>query len=122
MICEETPDEEKDIDCPEEKTHCYVMKQKLKTSGDIITWNRSCCTPKDDAPDCPLNKPPHIDNEYYEVWRATCKNDRCNIMDPSLSEEDGGGSISVSGKNKGARTVSGLVGLVMIFVSLAFYI
>ena len=25
----------------------------------------------------------------------------------SLSEEDGGGSISVSGKNKGARTVSG---------------
>ena len=20
----------------------------------------SCCTPKDDAPDCPLNKPDHI--------------------------------------------------------------
>ena len=22
------------------------------------------------------------DNEYYEVWRKTCTDDRCNIMDP----------------------------------------
>ena len=25
------------------------------------------------------------DNEYYEVWRATCTKDRCNIMDPRYS-------------------------------------
>jgi len=113
--CEENSGNQSMIECPDEKTHCYVMVQNLKTSGNAIVWNRSCCTPKDDAADCPTNKPSHQDNEFYEIWRKTCSTDNCNTMDPRESSEEGGGTVIVRGKS----SASALLGsLMMVFGAL----
>merc|ERR1711872_57029 len=58
-------------ECRDEQHHCYVMVQKLKTSGDILVWNRNCCKARPGVSDCPTDKPSHEKTEYYEVWRKT---------------------------------------------------
>merc|ERR1712168_426266 len=108
MACEEpenaNPDDLNFIECPEEKDYCYVMVQNLKTSGNILVWNRSCCQKKDDANDCPANQPNHQENEFFEIWRKYCKEDDCNTNDPRETSDEGGGIVIVDGR-AGANSI-----------------
>merc|ERR1712168_373864 len=125
MACEDPenadPADLKFIRCPEDKDLCYVMVQNLKTSGNILNWNRSCCKKKNDASDCPANHPNHQENEFYEIWRKYCKDDECNTFDPRVSSDGGGGTVIVDGRAASNPIISPGYDLMILIVISAIY-
>eukprot|EP00091_Calanus_sinicus_P023119 TRINITY_DN7668_c0_g1_i1.p1 TRINITY_DN7668_c0_g1~~TRINITY_DN7668_c0_g1_i1.p1 ORF type:complete len:168 (-),score=42.91 TRINITY_DN7668_c0_g1_i1:47-550(-) len=90
--------------------YCYVLVTKQKQPVEAWQWNRGCCTPKAGSSICPLSEPSHVSNEVYEMWRARCDTNDCNLMDPRTSS--GGmdgfeGSLVVHGKRNGAAVTHG---------------
>merc|ERR1711962_291750 len=118
VACEINAENVTSTECEGDKDRCYVMVQKIKTAGDLLTWNRSCCKLKANAPDCPSNKPLHQENEYFEIWRKFCSDDDCNIMDPSKTSENGGGKVYV----RGGSSANSIIGSMVMIVSAVFVI
>ena len=52
---------------------------------------------------CPIGEPDHENNEVYELYRAKCETDDCNIMDPRCDMETGLGADN----NTHCRTENG---------------
>eukprot|EP00091_Calanus_sinicus_P007740 TRINITY_DN18969_c0_g1_i1.p1 TRINITY_DN18969_c0_g1~~TRINITY_DN18969_c0_g1_i1.p1 ORF type:complete len:146 (+),score=43.31 TRINITY_DN18969_c0_g1_i1:39-440(+) len=84
--CEKTPDTQPTGACSPEfgNDYCYVLVTKQKQPTEGWMWNRGCCTPKPGSQICPLSGLSHESNEVYEMWRARCDTDDCNIMDQGL--------------------------------------
>merc|ERR1711892_908097 len=107
--CEKDPTSQPTGACSQEfgNDYCYVLVTKQKQQGGMKEgwmWNRGCCTPKAGSQICPLDGHSHENNEVYEMWRARCDADNCNIMDPRTSSGGGGDSddsLTVHG-NSGA--------------------
>ena len=100
--CEADFDEDKvpSVACGEEygNQFCFVLMTKNK--GDqremwnskksrvigrllhLIPTTGGCCNQKDGSITCPIGEPDHENNEVYELYRAKCETDDCNIMDP----------------------------------------
>merc|ERR1711936_852364 len=111
--CEGTlePESQPNVECSTEfgNDYCYVLVTKQKQPTQMWMWNRGCCTPKAGSQICPLSEPDHVINDVYEMWRARCDTDDCNLMDPRTNAGGGGnndGGLVVHGRS-GARGVSG---------------
>jgi len=104
---------------------CYQMKNPEPKD---MMWNRGCCDPGRGDTFCPTDKPNHVDNGWYSIWRNRCVEDQaaCNTAAPGGSSTGGtggnggtGGGNIIVGPKSGADGVTALLGsCLMVFISL----
>merc|ERR1712126_427112 len=102
--CEENPESFPATACDEQygNDYCYTLVTHNKKPTESWVWNRGCCRPTEGSSTCPISKPDHEKNEYYEFWRNRCESDNCNIEDPRDNVGGGGssdGGVVVHGKS-----------------------
>merc|ERR1712106_1044668 len=112
--CRENAETQPNGECSAEfgNDYCYVLVTRQKQPTASWQWNRGCCTPKAGSQICPLNGPNHESNEVYEMWRARCDEDDCNVMNPRTSSGGGGDfdeGLVVPGKSGARRTYGNLI-------------
>ena len=102
--CEENPDKFPGTACDEQygNDYCFTLVTHNKKPTESWVWNSKkiffknyltylfkpaggCCRPAEGISTCPINKPNHENNEYFEFWRMKCESDNCNIEDPRYS-------------------------------------
>ena len=81
---------------------CYGMQRPNLTQ---MKWNRGCCNPEPNHQTCPTNKPNHVDNGWFSIWRVRCTDDvdGCNTAAP-------GGMNNINNNTGGAGGGDGVEG------------
>ena len=104
---------------------CYATNNP---GPEDMMWNRGCCNPKRGDQRCPTDKPNHVDNGWYAIWRNRCVSDQdgCNTDAPGGSSTGGtggdggtgGGNIIVGSKGSAGGVTGGLLSCVLVIITL----